>query len=440
MDISIIMHEDFFINFHLKDHVHQVHWNVLAIHFHSDERIKHSQYDRTLALLNGSGPYQMVIGDFNAITSQDEKEGGRLKPASSIDGFNEFINKACLVDLGFTDSKFTWTNRSFELNLIRERLDRSLVSGQWRHLYPQVVVHHLDDNGSDHCPILVISNPILSDGQPFGYFRPTRGLRLGDPLSPYLFFVLCGRPHSLYNEEQSNKVCGVKISSACPFVSHLLFALDSILFCKANESHCRNLIDILQAYGNFSDQSINLNKSSIFFSHNTPQSIREHLAALLQVPNMGVQDKYLGLTSVVGRSERAAFNYVKENVTKKLHHWKRSLLSASEKAVLIKAVGSAILLYYLSCFRLLETLLEEIQNTMVSFWWGQKGTERKMHWIMWDTLCRLLNRDRTWKEDLIRRSFSQSVAKCILQIVPTEHEDRLIWAVEKNGVYTVASG
>ncbi|WOL00741.1 hypothetical protein Cni_G09454 [Canna indica] len=142
------------------DPVHQVLWDVFAVHFHSDERIMQLQYDRALVLLDGSDTYSLVIGDFNAISSLHEKEGGRLKSTSLVDGFNAFINTTRLVDLGFIGHKFTWNNRSFGRSLIQERLGRGLVSGCWRHLYPMAILHHLEDNGSDHCPFLLNSNPV----------------------------------------------------------------------------------------------------------------------------------------------------------------------------------------------------------------------------------------------------------------------------------------
>ena len=79
---------------------------------------------------------------------------------------------------------------------------------------------------------------------------------------------------------------------------------------------------------------------------------------------------------------------IKEKVTKKLSQWKRSLLSSSGREVLIKVVGTAIPIYTLSCFKLLDSLLEEIHRLMINFWWGQKQNERRLAWIGWDKLYR----------------------------------------------------
>ena len=102
-----------------------------------------------------------MLGDFNAITNNYEKIGGRQKPASLIEGFINFINRGLLVDMGYVGHQFTWCNRNFAGTLIKERIDRALVSSQWRVVYAEARLHHLDDNGSDHCPLLLDANPIV---------------------------------------------------------------------------------------------------------------------------------------------------------------------------------------------------------------------------------------------------------------------------------------
>ena len=107
----------------------------------------------------------------------------------------------------------------------------------------------------------------------------------------------------------------------------------------------------------------------------------------MNIHHVGAQDKYLGLPSTVQRSKKATFGFIKEKVHKKMHNWKRSLLSAGGRDVLIKAVGAAIPIYSLACFKLPESLLDDLHRMMTSFWWGQRNRERKMAWISWDKMC-----------------------------------------------------
>ena len=54
---------------------------------------------------------------------------------------------------------------------------------------------------------------------------------------------------------------------------------------------------------------------------------------------------------------------------------------------MIEAVAQAIPTYSMSCFKILDSLCEELTSLMRNFWWGQKNDERKMVWISWDKLC-----------------------------------------------------
>ena len=54
-------------------------------------------------------------------------------------------------------------------------------------------------------------------------------------------------------------------------ISHLFFADDNLLFCKVSSQECQHLIDILRLYEADSGQKINSDKSSMFFSPNTPE-------------------------------------------------------------------------------------------------------------------------------------------------------------------------
>ena len=108
---------------------------------------------------------------------------------------------------------------------------------------------------------------VLVNGRPFGNVLPSKGIRQGDPLSPYLF-LLCikGFTSLLDRAEIGRTLHGVSISRNAPKITNLLFADDSLIFSRASSMEINTIFEILQVYAKASGQCINLEKSSVYFS------------------------------------------------------------------------------------------------------------------------------------------------------------------------------
>jgi hypothetical protein len=84
---------------------------------------------------------------------------------------------------------------------------------------------------------------------------PKRGLRQGDPLSPYLFIICVDVLSNLLIKAQNeNKIKGIKIAQGAPEITHLLFADDSLMFCRANIEEVNYINNIILDYQNASVQ------------------------------------------------------------------------------------------------------------------------------------------------------------------------------------------
>lgn len=124
----------------------------------------------------------------------------------------------------------------------------------------------------DHQCVSTVSYSYLINDSAHGSVIPNRGIRQGDPLSPYIF-ILCGEVLSGLCQagQTSGDLTGVKIGHHCPRINHLLFADDTMFFTKAT-TECKNfLVSVLKEYENASKQLINTTKSSVSFSSKTPQ-------------------------------------------------------------------------------------------------------------------------------------------------------------------------
>ena len=80
---------------------------------------------------------------------------------------------------------------------------------------------------------------VLVNGSPTGFFRSTRGLRQGDPLSPYLFVLGMKALSSLINRAvRRGFLSGCRIrgrEGGGIQVLHLLFADDMLVFCEDSQ-------------------------------------------------------------------------------------------------------------------------------------------------------------------------------------------------------------
>lgn len=187
---------------------------------------------------------------------------------------------------------------------------------------------------------------ILVNGQPTRTFTLTRGLRQGDPLSPFLF-ILCAEGLSALLEDAKGKqlIHGIKIGRRVDPISHLLFVDDSVLFARAIVEEVDNMLDILSIYEAASGQKLNLEKSEVSFSRNVDDEKKNLLLARLNFKVVADHDKYLGLPTYVGNSKKEVFRAIQDRVWKKLKGWKENFLSQAGREVLIKAIAQAIPIY-----------------------------------------------------------------------------------------------
>ncbi|XP_060963954.1 uncharacterized protein LOC115715819 [Cannabis sativa] len=197
---------------------------------------------------------------------------------------------------------------------------------------------------------------------------PSRGLRQGCPLSPYLFLI-CSEALSrlLQHEEEVGHLNGFKLTRHAPSISHLFFADDSLLFCQANESSCLAIKRSLDFYHKASGQVLNLDKSVMSFSPNTTLAAQVFFHRPLNMPICECHERYLGLPSYFGRDKKRMFSDIKEKIWRLMHTWSENFFLAGGR----------------KCF-----LKRQLESMMANFWWGLNENGNKIHWRSWKLLCK----------------------------------------------------
>ncbi|XP_070027760.1 uncharacterized protein LOC142170514 [Nicotiana tabacum] len=90
----------------------------------------------------------LIMGDFNAIRSKEDRPTGNPVQEGKVKDFNNFVDDAILTEMRINGREFTWTNGH-----TYSRIDRALVNDKWTLTMPQLEVWVMDPGCSDHSPL-----------------------------------------------------------------------------------------------------------------------------------------------------------------------------------------------------------------------------------------------------------------------------------------------
>jgi hypothetical protein len=195
------------------------------------------------------------------------------------------------------------TNRQNGFVGIKTDMAKAYDRLEWDFIYETLKAMNFPQNLTNtimKC-VKTVTFSILINGKPTNIFFPERGLRQGDPLSPYLFIICADVLSAAISKAQENKLIhGVKIAPRAPEITHLFFADNSLMFCRANEKETSKMKDI-NSYQQASGQLVNYSKSELIFSKKVPQSNRLAIHQILPMPMVDHFSKYLGQPTFIGR-------------------------------------------------------------------------------------------------------------------------------------------
>jgi hypothetical protein len=234
-----------------------------------------------------------------------------------------------------------------------------------------------------------ISSPfysIMLNGMTRGFFKPSRGLRQGDPLSPYLYILAQELLSRMINQAfDRNHIQPFHFGGLV--VSHLFYADDLLIFANGKKKSIGNLLHIVKKYEMISGQMINPMKSSMFFSKHISVARKRNLLASSGFKEGVWPCTYLGVPLYTGRLMKYMFEPMMDKIQKKLAGWKGRLLSFGGKITLIKHVLCSMPIHILSVLNLPKGIHNELNRIFSSFLWNASDGSKRRKWISWRKIC-----------------------------------------------------
>jgi len=238
--------------------------------------------------------------------------------------------------------------------------------------------------------ISTASYSLIINNEPQGFFKPTRGLRQGDPLSPYLFIICMDvlakrlQSHAL----NAKTGIGITIAPAATRIPCLLFVDDSLLFCKATMQACHKLKAELDAFCAQSGQWINFHKSSIMFSKNTCNLDKQVVGGIFNIPHSLSSGQYLGCSLFQGRPSADLFLTLTSKAASKLDSWVSKCFSKAGRIVLIQSNLESLPTHTMQCYKLPSKITDQLDRIHRDFFWKNSSAAKGLPLVAWDKIYR----------------------------------------------------
>ncbi|XP_022030706.1 uncharacterized protein LOC110931628 [Helianthus annuus] len=229
---------------------------------------------------------------------------------------------------------------------------------------------------------------VCVNGAVHGFFKGNRGLRQGDPMSPYLFTlvmeVLTGILHHSVRIDSS-----FKFHNRCERqrIINLCFADDLFLFARGEVNSARCIMSSLSKFTKMSGLVPSNQKSTVFFC-NVKNQVKQAILDIMPFTEGKLPVKYLGVPLISARIGYNDCRVLVERLEKRIMHWRNKLLSFARRLQLIISVLSSMHIYWSSVFILPARIIQELEAKMRNFLWSQDSSFNKgKSKVSWKLVC-----------------------------------------------------
>ncbi|GKE19112.1 RNA-directed DNA polymerase, eukaryota [Tanacetum coccineum] len=289
---------------------------------------------------------------------------------------------------------------------------------------------------------------VLVNGSPSSEFCFHKGLKQGDPLSPFLFILIMESLHVSFGKiMDAGLFKGITINNSLT-ISHLFYADDAVFIGEWDASNINTIVNVLKCFNMASGLRINIHKSKLMGIGVHSDEVY-NTARIVGCSTFSTPFNYLGVKVGGTMSKISSWDEVISNVKSRLSKWKLSSLSIGGRLTLLKSVISSIPLYHMSIFKVPLGVINHLESIRRNFFNGVAGSNKKMVWISWKkvlmskkkgglglTSLFALNRDLMFKWLWRFKTQSQSLWTRVIKVIygangaidkPNHNHMRSLW-------------
>jgi hypothetical protein len=218
------------------------------------------------------------------------------------------------------------------------------------------------------------------------YFKPGKGLRQGNPLSPLLFnLVIDVFSGMLVKAVANGHITGLMGSLYPEGVVSLQYADDTLLFLEHNYKAASHLKWLLMCFEKLSGMKINYHKNDLISNNLDEEESQTHsrvfCCKLGEFPF-----KYLGVPLHYEKLRKEDIQTLIDKIIKRIAGWKGRLLSYGARLALLRACLASIPLYLMPVIKFSKLAIEAINSHMANFFWDDNEDKHRYHLSNWYSL------------------------------------------------------
>ncbi|GKA65245.1 RNA-directed DNA polymerase, eukaryota, reverse transcriptase zinc-binding domain protein [Tanacetum coccineum] len=223
---------------------------------------------------------------------------------------------------------------------------------------------------------------IIVNGSPTEEFQFYKGLKQGDPLSPFLFILIMESLHiSFQRVVDAGMFKGIMLSSSLQ-LSNMFYADDVVFLEQWSDANFDTIVHVLECFFRASGLRINMSKSKLMGISVEKDKVEREASKIgcliLKPPFSYLGPKVGGLMSRV-----QSWNEVVDRVIARLSKWKMKTLSIGGRLTLLKSVLGLMPIYLMSIFKVPMSVLHRLESIHIHFFGSHDLNSKKTSWVKW---------------------------------------------------------